>query len=76
MSALNDIVSMRVIELVEDEFDLPAVPWCWLVFGSEGRLEQTFSTDQDNAIIFLPGEERATEGLRDAFDPKRYTFYQ
>lgn len=69
MSALNDIISMRIIELVEDEFDLPAVPWCWLVFGSEGRLEQTFSTDQDNAIIFMPGEERATENLREAFLP-------
>ncbi len=69
ISALNDIISMRTIELVEDEFDLPAVPWCWLVFGSEGRLEQTFSTDQDNAIIFLPSEEKATESLREAFLP-------
>lgn len=68
-SALNDITSMRIIELTEDEFDLPAVPWCWLVFGSEGRLEQTFSTDQDNAIIFRPGEEKATDGLRKAFLP-------
>lgn len=69
ISALNDITSMRIIELIEDEFDLPAVPWCWLVFGSEGRLEQTFSTDQDNGILFLPGEERLTEGLREAFLP-------
>jgi CBS domain-containing protein len=69
ISALNDISSMRIIELIEDEFDLPAVPWCWLVFGSEGRLEQTFSTDQDNGIIFLPGEERVTEDLREAFLP-------
>jgi len=69
ISALNDIISMRIIELIEDEFDLPAVPWCWLVFGSEGRLEQTFSTDQDNGIIFLPGEERTTESLREAFLP-------
>jgi CBS domain-containing protein len=69
ISALNDITSMRIIELIEDEFDLPAVPWCWLVFGSEGRLEQTFSTDQDNGILFLPGKESATEGLREAFLP-------
>jgi len=69
ISALNDIISMRIIELIEDEFDLPAVPWCWLVFGSEGRLEQTFSTDQDNGILFLPGEEVATETLREAFLP-------
>lgn len=69
MSALNDIITMRIIELIEDEFDLPAIPWCWMVFGSEGRLEQTFSTDQDNGLIFQPSEE-SIEGnneLRSAF---------
>lgn len=34
MSGLNDLVGMRICELIEDEFDLPPVPWCWLVFGS------------------------------------------
>jgi len=67
MSALNDLVVMRIIELIEDEFDLPAVPWCWLVFGSEGRLEQTFATDQDNGLIFLPGDEANTDKLRASF---------
>lgn len=67
MSALNDLVVMRIIELIEDEFDLPAVPWCWLVFGSEGRLEQTFSTDQDNGLIFLPGDEADSQRLRESF---------
>ena len=28
------------------------VAWCWIVFGSEGRREQTFKTDQDNAIVY------------------------
>ncbi len=67
MSALNDLVCIRVIELIEDELDLPAIPWCWMVFGSEGRLEQTFSTDQDNGIIFLPGTEGDTQELRQVF---------
>ena len=26
---------------------------CWLAFGSEGRAEQTISTDQDNGLVFL-----------------------
>ncbi|WP_295386476.1 DUF294 nucleotidyltransferase-like domain-containing protein [uncultured Thiodictyon sp.] len=69
MSGLSDLIAMRVIELMEDEFDLPAVPWCWLVFGSEGRLEQTFATDQDNGLIFLPPEPAATEDLRADFLP-------
>lgn len=69
LSGLNDLVRMRVIEIIEDEFDLPAVPWCWLVFGSEGRLEQTFATDQDNGLIFLPGEPEDTERLRQSLLP-------
>jgi CBS domain-containing protein len=69
MSGLNDLIAMRVIEIMEDEFDLPAVPWCWLVFGSEGRLEQTFSTDQDNGLIFVPPEPEAAEAMRAAFLP-------
>ncbi|MBP9604148.1 MAG: CBS domain-containing protein, partial [Chromatiaceae bacterium] len=69
MSGLNDLIAMRVIELIEDEFDLPAVPWCWLLFGSEGRLEQTFTTDQDNGLIFEPSNVGDTEALRAAFLP-------
>ncbi len=69
MSGLNDLVGMRIIELIEDEFELPAVPWCWMLFGSEGRLEQTFATDQDNGLIFLPPDLKAVEPMRRAFLP-------
>ena len=69
MSGLNDLVGMRIIELIEDEFDLPPVSWCWMVFGSEGRLEQTLVTDQDNGLIFQPADPAATEETRNAFLP-------
>lgn len=69
MSGLNDLICMRIIELIEDEFDLPPVPWCWMVFGSEGRLEQTFSTDQDNGLLFVPPEAERTTAIREAFLP-------
>lgn len=69
MSALNDLVAMRVIELIEDEFDLPAVPWCWMVMGSEGRLEQTFATDQDNGLVFQADDATEAVILREAFLP-------
>ncbi|MEY6433281.1 DUF294 nucleotidyltransferase-like domain-containing protein [Thioalkalicoccus limnaeus] len=69
LSGLNDLIAMRIIELIEDEFDLPAVPWCWMVFGSEGRLEQTFSTDQDNGLIFVPPDSERTDAIRAAFLP-------
>jgi len=52
VSTLNDLLTARVIEVTADGFDLPPVPICWLALGSEGRLEQTFSTDQDNGLVF------------------------
>lgn len=74
ISTLNDLLTVRVIELTAAEFALPNVAWCWLAFGSEGRFEQTFSTDQDNGIIFAtPGgdtpDAAETGRLREAFLP-------
>ena len=51
MSALNDALSQRLIALTAERHAL-AAQWCWLALGSEGRFEQTFATDQDNALIF------------------------
>ena len=64
MSTLNDLLTVRVIELTVDEHELPAVPLCWMALGSEGRLEQTFSTDQDNGLIFDAGPGDADEVRR------------
>lgn len=66
---LNDLLTMRVIELVLPGFDLPQVPMCWIAMGSEGRFEQTLSTDQDNGIIFESSGEAQNEGLRRALLP-------
>lgn len=52
ISELNDRVVRKVLEIAEKKFGQPPLPYCWIVFGSEGRKEQTFKTDQDNAIIF------------------------
>ncbi|NJD33363.1 MAG: CBS domain-containing protein [Betaproteobacteria bacterium] len=69
VSALNDLIALQVIDLVEGEFDLPYVPWCWVVFGSEGRLEQTLVTDQDNGIVFAAASAVEAEELRQRFLP-------
>ncbi len=68
ISTLNDLLTMRVIELTLDAFDLPPVPFCWIALGSEGRLEQTFSTDQDNGIIF-EADEADAETIRAGLVP-------
>ncbi|WP_301102100.1 DUF294 nucleotidyltransferase-like domain-containing protein [Propionivibrio sp.] len=67
--ALNDLLTLQVIELSAGAFDLPYVPWCWLVFGSEGRLEQTLATDQDNGLLFAAASADDAASLRQAFLP-------
>ncbi|WP_313953639.1 DUF294 nucleotidyltransferase-like domain-containing protein [Accumulibacter sp.] len=69
LSSLNDLLTLQVIELVAGAFDLPYVQWCWLVFGSEGRLEQTLATDQDNGLIFAADSDQQAAVLREAFLP-------
>jgi CBS domain-containing protein len=69
ISALNDLIALQAIDLVEAGFELPYVPWCWLVFGSEGRLEQTLVTDQDNGIVFAAASAAEADDLRRQFLP-------
>ena len=52
VTTLNDALVGRALALASQEAAPPAVPWCWLGLGSEGRMEQTMATDQDNAIVF------------------------
>ncbi len=68
VSTLNDLLTIRVIELTADEHELPPVPMCWIALGSEGRLEQTFTTDQDNGLVF-EADEADAERLREALLP-------
>ena len=56
ISLLNDQILERLLTLLEDELGPSPVAYCWLLMGSEGRREQTFKTDQDNAIIYADPE--------------------
>ncbi|MCF8067217.1 MAG: DUF294 nucleotidyltransferase-like domain-containing protein [Desulfobacterales bacterium] len=54
---LNERVARRFVHIVEAEMIAdglggPPAPYCWMAMGSEGRLEQTLFTDQDNALIY------------------------
>jgi CBS domain-containing protein len=69
ISALNDLISLQAIDIVSAQHELPYVPWCWLVFGSEGRLEQSLSTDQDNGLVFAAESPEEAESLRAVFLP-------
>lgn len=59
VSSLNDLLAKRLLQLAEAELGAPPVPYAWLVFGSEGRLEQALLTDQDNALVYAQENEQA-----------------
>lgn len=63
ISTLNDALVRQVIDIESTQFDLGDVQWCWLAFGSEGRYEQTISSDQDNGLVFTAAGGKA-DGLR------------
>jgi CBS domain-containing protein len=65
IAALNDALSRRTIDLVLARHALHDIDWCWLALGSEGRSEQTFATDQDNALLFAAPDPAATAQIRE-----------
>jgi CBS domain-containing protein len=52
IASLNDALTKRLLILAEEELGPPPTPYAWVVFGSEGRLEQALLTDQDNALVY------------------------
>ncbi len=61
ISALNDALTCRIIDLELARHDLHDITFSWVAFGSEGRHEQTLSTDQDNGIIYTASDaDKAT----------------
>ena len=57
VAELNDRIVARVLALTGATLaaaggDAEPVPYCWLLFGSEARREQTLRTDQDNGLVY------------------------
>ncbi len=80
VARLNDSLLKRILEWAEADLGPPPAPYAWIVFGSEGRQEQTLLTDQDNALVYGGGEgmrryfarftDRANEDLEAAGFPQ------
>lgn len=64
ISELNDQLSRRIVDQAMAGVDLQGVRWCWIALGSEGRLEQTLLTDQDNGLIFTVPEGQTADQVR------------
>jgi CBS domain-containing protein len=68
ITEINDRLVRKVVEFAERKMGRPPVAYSWIAFGSEGRKEQTFKTDQDNAIIYAdPETDAAAEAARNYF---------
>ena len=64
ISHLNDVLTVRLIEIYAAKHQLNMTQFAWIALGSEGRSEQTIATDQDNALVF---SDSATESQREVY---------
>lgn len=55
ITTFNDLIAQRLGEIEGLAPALDESGGCWVAVGSQGRCEQTLSTDQDNGIIFADG---------------------
>ncbi|WP_345950983.1 DUF294 nucleotidyltransferase-like domain-containing protein [Mucilaginibacter sp. PAMB04274] len=67
ISTIADTIAQKVIESTIDVVGLPPAKFVFMVLGSEGRKEQTFKTDQDNAIIYEDKANEHREEVREYF---------
>lgn len=52
ITSVSDVIIQRILKLCIEDLGEPPCEFAFMVMGSEGRMEQTLSTDQDNAIVF------------------------
>ncbi|MEM8996368.1 MAG: DUF294 nucleotidyltransferase-like domain-containing protein [Acidobacteriota bacterium] len=64
VAALGDALAVRLLTLAEADLGRPPCAYAWIVFGSEGRREQSLLTDQDNALIYAEATEEAADYFR------------
>ena len=64
ISHLNDVLTVRLIEIYAAKHQLNMTQFAWIDLGSEGRSEQTIATDQDNALVF---SDSASESQREVY---------
>ena len=67
ISSITDSLTVRMIEMAEEQLGPPPVPYVWMAGGSQARHEQSSHSDQDNALLisndYLPEHEAYFEKL-------------
>ncbi len=67
ITSISDAIVDRIIALEIENIGPPPCEFAFMVMGSEGRMEQTLSTDQDNAIIFENLKGKKLDEAREYF---------
>ena len=62
VSTVTDAIATRLLQLAEEKFGEPPIPYSWIVVGSEARHEQTALSDQDNGLILHDSYDEAQHG--------------
>ncbi|WP_241968746.1 DUF294 nucleotidyltransferase-like domain-containing protein [Idiomarina tyrosinivorans] len=52
MASVTDTMTRKLIQLYERDYGVAPVAYHWLAFGSQGREDQTLSSDQDNGLLY------------------------
>ena len=60
VAEVNDRLIVKIHQFAEAKLGPAPVSYCWVVLGSEGRREQTFKTDQDNALIHADSDDQSS----------------
>jgi PAS domain S-box-containing protein len=68
ITSVSDAITKRVLDLAIENLGAPPCRFSFVVMGSEGRMEQTLTSDQDNAIII--------ENLKNEELSKAYVYFQ
>ena len=82
LTAISDAITIRLIQLAEEQFGPAPVPWCWTGFGSQARAEQLLGADQDNGMVIsnevsaeqLPWYEKVANFVCDGLDQCGYIY--
>ncbi|MEW9799671.1 putative nucleotidyltransferase substrate binding domain-containing protein [Alteromonas sp. CYL-A6] len=51
LSQATDIMTRKLIQFYQRDNGAAPMPYCWLVYGSQAREDQTMGSDQDNGLL-------------------------
>ncbi|SHI16121.1 DUF294 nucleotidyltransferase-like domain-containing protein [Ferrimonas marina] len=60
LTQLTDTLTRRLLAMAQAQLGPAPMPWCWLAFGSQARMDQAGKSDQDNGLLLakVPTEEQ------------------